>query len=148
MCSGWSGGSARLSSGQTMKMAAAAALNASQLLGPYNRCKVPWGTPPFMWSCLYGPALEGEHALRAFLNEENNEHQHHDFGDHGARPRFKQFVDDTKTQGGVNGAGQLPDAAQNDDHERIDDICLAKVGTDVADLRQCTPCETGDAGTQ
>ena len=46
---------------------------------------------------------------------------------------------------GVHGAGELADAAQHDDHERVDDVALAEVGTDVADLRQRAAGEAGDA---
>ena len=34
----------------------------------------------------------------------------------------------------IDGAGELPDAAEHDDHERVDDVALAEVGPDVADL--------------
>ena len=48
----------------------------------------------------------------------------------------------------VDGAGELADAAQHDDHERVDDVALAEVGADVADLRQRAAGEPGDAGAE
>ena len=45
----------------------------------------------------------------------------------------------------VHRAGELADAAEHDDHERVDDVALAEVGADVADLRQRAAGESGDA---
>ena len=36
----------------------------------------------------------------------------------------------------TTGAGELADAAEHDDQERVDDVALAEVGPDVADLRE------------
>ena len=45
----------------------------------------------------------------------------------------------------VHRSGELADAAQHDDHERIDDVALAEIGTDVADLRQRAAGESRNA---
>ena len=37
---------------------------------------------------------------------------------------------------GDDRAGELADAAEDDDQERVDDVALAEVGADVADLRE------------
>ena len=44
-----------------------------------------------------------------------------------------------------DGARELADAAQHDHHERVDDVALAEVGPDVADLRQRAAGQAGDA---
>ena len=49
---------------------------------------------------------------------------------------------------GDDGAGELADAADDDDEERVDDVALAEVGADVADLRERDAAEAGDAGAE
>src|ERR1700712_2405617 len=80
-------------------------------------------------------ALHREDALRALLDEDDDEDEHHDLGEHGALPAFEQLVQHPEADGGVDGTGELPDAAEHDHHERVDDVALAEVRTDVADLR-------------
>ena len=41
-----------------------------------------------------------------------------------------------------------PDAAQHHHHERVDDVVLAEVGADVADLRERAAGEARDARAQ
>ena len=68
-----------------------------------------------------------------------------DLGEHRALPGFEELVDDAEPERRVHGARELTDAAEHDDHERVDDVALAEVGTDVADLRQRAAGEPGDA---
>jgi hypothetical protein len=56
---------------------------------------------------LGAPALEGEQALRTLLDEDDDEDQHHDLGQHRARPAFEELVDHAQAQRGVHRAGQL-----------------------------------------
>src|SRR5437588_12401058 len=95
-------------------------------------------------SCLHRPAPEREQALRSLLDKEDEEHEHGDLGEHGARPGLEEFVDDAQAERGVYGARELANAAQHDDHERIDDIALAEIGPHVADLRQSTASQARD----
>ena len=46
---------------------------------------------------------------------------------------------------GEQRAGQLADAAEHHDHERVHDVALAELGTDVADLRQRDAAQARDA---
>ena len=95
------------------------------------------------------PALQREQALRPLLDEDDDE---------APAPRSwraprptsgsRNLLTHAQAQRGVHGAGELADAAQHDDHERVDDVALAEVGADVADLRQRAAGEAGDAGAQ
>ena len=49
---------------------------------------------------------------------------------------------------GDDRAGELPDAAEHHDHERIHDVALAEVGADVADLRERHAAETRDPAAE
>src|SRR5207244_3081922 len=92
-----------------------------------------------------GAALQREQSLRPLLNEDDDEDEHGDFRQYGALPRLEKLVDHAKTERRVDGTRQLTDAAQYDDHERIDDVALAEVRAHVADLRQRAAREAGDA---
>ena len=70
------------------------------------------------------------------LNKDHNEHQHSDFGQHGAHPTLKPFIEQTQPERGGHGARQLPYTAHHHNHERIDDVRLAEIRADVADLAQ------------
>ena len=71
-----------------------------------------------------------------------------DLREHRALPRLEELVGDAEAQRRVHRAGELADAAQHDDHERVDDVALPEVGTDVADLRQRAAGEPRDARAQ
>src|SRR5207302_3793776 len=92
-----------------------------------------------------GAALQRKQSLRPLLYEDDDEDEHGDFRQYRALPRLEELVDDAKPQRRVDGARQLSDAAQHDDHERVDDVTLAEIRTDVADLRQRATGETGNA---
>ena len=66
----------------------------------------------------------------------DDQHQHHDLGQHRTRESFEQLVQHAQPERGIDGAGQLADAAEHHHHERVDDVALAQVGADIADLRQ------------
>src|SRR5204863_9083608 len=90
------------------------------------------GGRSWMRSRIDHPALEREQALRALLDEHDDEHEQRDLREHRARPRLEELVGDAEAQRRVHGAGEQADAAQHDDHERIDDVALAEIGADVA----------------
>ena len=46
------------------------------------------------------------------------------------------------------GPPQIADAAEDDDHEAVDDVGLAQVGADVVDLAQRHAGDAGDAGAE
>ena len=61
---------------------------------------------------------------------------------------FEELVEDAEAERGDDRAGELADAADDDDEERVDDVALAEVGADVADLRERAAAEAGDAGAE
>src|SRR5687768_4598972 len=100
------------------------------------------------WSCFHRPSLEGEEALRPSLDEEDDEDEDCDLREHGAGPGFEQLVGKAEHERRVDRTGELPDAAEDDDEERVDDVALAEVGPDVVDLRERAAGEAGDAGAE
>src|SRR5258708_2417772 len=109
-----------------------------------------WGPPRWSGacSCLRHTPLQREQSLRALLDEDDDEDEHHDLRDHGARPGLEELVRESEPERRVDGAGELSDAAEHDHHERIDDVRLAEVGPDVADLRERTSGKPGDSRAQ
>src|SRR5260221_8297443 len=87
---GLSAGTARLSSGITTKTAIQHSARIAHPRGPYRRRPDP--PVDAFTSRVLRAALEGEHALRPFLDEENDEHQYRDLGEHRALPRLEQLV--------------------------------------------------------
>ena len=83
--------------------------------------------------------------MRALLDEQDDADQHGDLGEHRAGPRLEELVDDAEPERRDDGTRKLADAAEHDDHERVDDIALPEVGSDIADLRQCASGETGES---
>src|SRR5258707_3689501 len=49
-------------------------------------------------SCLRAAALQGEHALRTFLDEQHDQHEHGDLRQHGAPERFDRLADESQPQ--------------------------------------------------
>jgi hypothetical protein len=93
-------------------------------------------------------ALQGKDALRTLLDEDDDGDEDGDFGNHRAGPAFEQLGEDAQTERRPDRAGELPDAADDDHHEGIDDVALAHVRADVGNLRQRHAAESGDAGTE
>ena len=91
-----------------------------------------------------GAALECEDPLRSLLNEEHDEHEHQDLSHDGTGEGFEELVDEPETERADDGTRELPDAAEHDDHERIDDVGLSELRSDVAELRDGDATETGD----
>src|SRR5690606_32579268 len=83
-----------------------------------------------------------KNALRALLNESNDEDKYCDLGQYGASPAFEELVKNAQAQRGIHGASQLAHSAQHHDHERIHDVALAQIRPYVADLAECA---TGQA---
>src|SRR5687768_11822577 len=103
---------------------------------------------PLGWSCFHRPSLQREKALRTALDEEDDEDEHRDLGEHGAGPGFQELVREAEHERGVDRAGELADAAEDDDQERMDDVALAEVRPDISHLRERAAGEAGDAGAE
>ena len=77
------------------------------------------------------------------LNEENEGYEDDDLCQDSSSIGLKKFVDDSHGHAADHGAPEVADAAENDDHERVDDVGLAQVGVDVGQLAER---DTGHAG--
>src|SRR5258706_11450540 len=97
-------------------------------------------------SGLHRTTLEGEQPLRALLNKDNDKNQNSNLSQDCALPGFEDLAGKTQTQCRVHRACELADPAEHHDHERIDDIRLSEVRTDIADLRQRAAGKTRDTG--
>ena len=53
-------------------------------------------------SCFGTPSLHREDALRSLLDEDDDEHQHHDLGQHRAGPALQQLVQHAQAERGVD----------------------------------------------
>ena len=58
-------------------------------------------------SRLRTAALHGKDALRTFLDEDDDEHQHGNLGQHRARPALQELVQNAQAQRGIHGTRQL-----------------------------------------
>src|SRR5471032_3242210 len=96
-------------------------------------------------SYLGAAALQGEHALRTLLDEQYDQHEHRDLREHRAPERFDRLADKPQSKAADHRSRQLPDAAQHHRHERIDDVALAEVRPDIADLRERATTQSRDA---
>src|SRR4030095_4842167 len=85
-------------------------------------------------SRLSAPSLQCKQSLRPLLDEKDDEDQHHDLREYRAGPWLEELGDRPEAEGGDHCPGELANAAQHDDHEAVDDVALAEIGTDVADL--------------
>src|ERR1700682_4138622 len=148
-------GAARVPNGNTMNSTNAARQNAAHTGRERARCEfaaLPAGfsgaKPTDMASRFNGAALERKQALRPLLDEDHDEDQNRDLGEHGARPRLEELVDDAQAERRIDSAGELADAAQHDHHERVDEIALSQIRADVADLRQRTAGTTTNPRAQ
>ena len=68
-----------------------------------------------------------------------------DLAQHRARDRLEQLVDHAQAQRRRDRAGELADAAEHHDHERVDDVALPELRADVAELRERDAAQTRDA---
>ena len=59
--------------------------------------------------------------------------------------RLEQLVDDAHRHAADERAPQVADAAEDDDHERVDDVGLTEVGADVGQLAERDAGDAGDA---
>ena len=74
--------------------------------------------------------------------------QHEDLAEHGAGVRLEQLVDDPERHAADQRAPQVADAAEHHHHERVDDVGLSEVGTDVGQLAERHAGHAGDAGAE
>src|SRR4029077_472243 len=77
---------------------------------------------------LHGSALEREHDPRTLLNEENDEDENGNLAKHSAGIGLEEFVCDAERERANESAPQIPDAAEDHNHERIDDVTLTQIG--------------------
>src|SRR6187200_2782124 len=99
-------------------------------------CPSPSGT-------LSGAPGLREEAAWTPLDEEDERDQHEDLRQHGSGVGFEQLVDDTHRHPADERTPEVADPAKHHDHERIDDVRLPQVGTDVGELAER---HAGDAG--
>src|ERR1700730_13047000 len=93
-------------------------------------------------------SFECEQTSRTFLDKEHDQYQYGDLGQDGSPEGLDDFADNSQAHRPYNSAGQLAYASQHDSHEGIDDIALAQIRTDVADLRQSASAKSGDPGAK
>src|SRR5436309_1993474 len=86
--------------------------------------------------CNFGPS------------QQYNEDAECDFGQNGARERFEKLVGDPKRQSANQGSPKIADTAKYDHHERVDDVALSEIRTDIVDLRQRDTGDAGDPGSK
>ena len=98
-----------------------------------------------MAGAIDDPPLEGEESLRTLLDEEDDQRQDEDLAQHGADLRFENLVGNAEAEGRKDTAGQLTNTAEHHHQEGVDDVALAEVGADVADLAQGHAAQAGDA---
>src|SRR4029077_9565376 len=77
---------------------------------------------------LHGSALEREHAPRTLLDEENDENENGNLAKHSAGIGLEEFVCDAERECANESAPEIADAAENYNHERIDDVTLTQIG--------------------
>ena len=76
-----------------------------------------------------------EDALRTSLNEHDDEAQDEDLSQHGASHGLEVLVYKAETEAACDRACELADAAQDYDHERVDDVLLTELRADITELR-------------
>src|SRR5690349_19939481 len=91
---------------------------------------------PRVISVLRRPALLREQPAWPALDEEDERDEHENFRQHGARPRLEHLVDHAQRHAPDQGAPEIAHATEHHDHERVNDVLLAKIGTDVRELAQ------------
>ena len=82
--------------------------------------------------------------MRTFLNEQNDQREDEDLAEHGADLWFEDLVGDAQAEGRHDATGQLADAAEYHHQERVDDVALAEIRADVADLAERHATKAGD----
>src|SRR6266508_5511558 len=80
--------------------------------------------------------LRREESGRSPLDEQDHENEDDDLAEHGTETRLDDLVEPAYAHRGQDGAEELPHPARHDDHEGVDDVVLAELGADVADLGQ------------
>ena len=63
-----------------------------------------------------------QRCLRTLLDKDDDANKNADLGDHRTCPTFEQLAENTEAERRPNCTGQLPDAADDNDHEGINDI--------------------------
>src|SRR5262245_19728847 len=138
-CNGLLAGTARNSTGTTTTIASAQPASASQPRVSNKAAR--WcatnrpGRSALFISRLHRAAAQREQTLRAFLDKGDDQHQDQDLGGYRADVRLHELADHAQSERGIYRPGELSDTPEHHHHERIDDIGLAQLRADVADLR-------------
>src|SRR3954451_20979322 len=106
------------------------------------------GPPRRSRRALRGASRLREQSPRTTLDEEDQRHQDENLSEHRAGVRFQQLVDDPEGHPADERAPQVADAAEDYDHERVDDVRLAQIRTDVRELAERYTGDTRDSGTE
>src|SRR6218665_2786003 len=126
-----SAGTTRFSTGATTSTATSAANTPNQLFSDRKRVGATGiaviGRTALMvrvgrGSGFGAAALHREDALRALLDEDDDEDQHHDLGEHRTGPAFEELVQHAQAQRGVHRARQLAHAAKQPHEEAVEDV--------------------------
>ena len=80
------------------------------------------------------PSLECKQTTRALLDEQDDKDEHENLAKHRTCKGLKKLVGDAKCQRADQCAPEIAHAAEDDDHEAVDDVALSEIGGDVADL--------------
>src|SRR5688572_28634516 len=94
------------------------------------------------------PSLRGKQTLRAALNEQDDEDEHSDLAEHGARQWLDQLLGHAEAERGGHGAGDAADPTEHHHHEGVEDVGLSQLGPDVGDLRERNTAEPSDPGAE
>src|SRR5689334_16881352 len=78
--------------------------------------------------------LRREEAGGPPLDEQDDQHEDQHLAEHRAHRRLDELVEPADPERGDDAAEELPHAARHHHHERVDDVVLAELGADVADL--------------
>src|SRR5689334_16086876 len=101
-----------------------------------------------MRSCLDRPALEGEQAAWPLLDEQDDEDEDEDLAENGAGKGLEELVGDAEGERCDERSPQIADAAEDNDHEAVDDIGLPEIRADIIDLAERDAGNAGNAGAQ
>src|SRR5690606_14166322 len=78
-------------------------------------------------SALRGASFLREQPARTLLDEQDQKYEHEDLREDRADLGLEQLADDAEAEAADERAPEVSDAAEHDDHERVDDIGLPEI---------------------
>src|ERR1700722_11464006 len=102
----------------------------------------------FMRSSLHRPPLLREQSPRPSLYEENQADEHNDLAQNRSGVGLEDLVDDAERHTADQCAPQITDTSEDHHHERVHDVGLPEVRTDIGELTQRNARHARDSGTQ